>query len=165
MTVREVWKGIRGYPDYMISDKGRVLSSHKGIVRLLKPLPRGDYFVACLYDGKTSYRHSIHTLVIEAFGSPHCTGMYVNHKNGNKTDNRFSNLEWVTASENQKHACRMGLKATGTRHHSAKLTEPQVLNIRSLFERGHKQAEIARMYSVSTSVIWSIVHNRTWTYI
>lgn len=46
----------------------------------------------------------VHRLVCEAFhGAPPFIGAQVNHKNGVKSDNRADNLEWVTASENQRH--------------------------------------------------------------
>ena len=110
---RERWRTIDNYPDYMISDLGRVLSSSKGRVRSLKPLPRREYNGVCLYNGirRKGRRINIHSLVMCAFCGPYQYGYEVNHKNGNKTDNRLSNLEWVTPSENQKHAFRTGLKS------------------------------------------------------
>lgn len=52
----------------------------------------------------------VHRLVAQAFiGNPHKLPQ-VNHINGDRTDNSASNLEWCTASENQKHAIRTGLK-------------------------------------------------------
>ena len=51
-----------------------------------------------------------HRMIWESVHGPIPDGLQINHKNGVKTDNRISNLELVTGSENVKHAYRIGLK-------------------------------------------------------
>lgn len=62
-------------------------------------------------DGKR-HRYSVHRLILENFKPvENMDKMQVNHIDGNKWNNKLSNLEWVTCSENNKHAHKIGLKS------------------------------------------------------
>ena len=52
----------------------------------------------------------VHRLVMDAFNANNDTQLCINHIDGVKTNNKLNNLEWVTRSENQKHAYRLGLQ-------------------------------------------------------
>lgn len=116
----EEWKPVVGYEGlYEVSSEGRVRSLgryqrvrnngkmfHEGQIMKLKNRP-GGYLGAHLCKNCKHKIHSVHRLVAEAF-IPNPEGKeQVNHKNGIKTDNRVSNLEWVTKSENALHANRI----------------------------------------------------------
>ena len=115
MEVQEIWKRIKGFPDYKISNFGRCLSSRKlGRAPIILKLIKNShgYFSYQLSNGqkkykklKTRFQIKIHRLVALHFIKNHLNKFSVNHKNGDKSDNSFKNLEWVTNSENQKHAC------------------------------------------------------------
>ena len=101
------WKEIEGFPGYKVSDNGLVLGM-KGMI--LKPSTNRDgYMFVGLYREKKYYNRKIHRLVAEAFVEGFRNGLVVNHINGNKRDNRASNLEWVTQAENARHAVVTGL--------------------------------------------------------
>ena len=115
----EIWKDIPGYEGrYLVSNKGLVkslVSSHNGRNSATKEYIVKQYFAkgylrVALTDamGKVHY-FSVHRLVLFAFNSDN-TGLHVNHIDGNKQNNNLNNLEWVTRSENQKHAYRIGLE-------------------------------------------------------
>jgi hypothetical protein len=73
------------------------------------------YLQVKLRDGNVYVARYIHVLVARAFLGPKPEGLTVNHKNGIRSDCHESNLEYMTRSENQKHAYRIGLQRRPTK--------------------------------------------------
>ena len=93
--------------DYYITKDGNVYRNNKR----LKPLTQGrKYPYVSLYLNKIQFKFSIHRLVGEVYLPNPDNKKQINHINGNKTDNRLENLEWVNQSENQLHAYKHGLQ-------------------------------------------------------
>lgn len=93
--------------DYYITTDGNVYRNNKR----LKPLTQGrKYPYVSLYLNKVEFKFSIHRLVGEVYLPNPDNKKQINHINGNKTDNRLENLEWVNQSENQLHAYKHGLQ-------------------------------------------------------
>ena len=133
---REIWKMHPIYTNYEISNQGRVrrrtdrTNSKKG--KLLKPLYSNGYLhIQVCKDGTITFK-SIHRLVLETFVGLCLENLQCNHKDGIKTNNFLSNLEWVTVSENHIHAYKTGLKKKGENHNKAKLKEGEVWLIKKL---------------------------------
>lgn len=165
-----MWKDINGYEGlYQISDSGDVKSIyHQGqdgrIVqeRLLKPCPVGKgYLSVCLRKNGKTKREYIHRLVGENFVDNPDKFPVINHIDGDKHNNQFSNLEWVTYSDNNQHAYNTGLKAKGENFYNAKLNRRCVDEIRRNGKYTTFQ-EIADKYGVSKATIRDVLTGKTW---
>lgn len=96
--------------------------------------------------------------------------MEINHRDGDKGHNEPSNLELVTRSENVKHAIhvlgRRPKAQDGTDNSAAKLTEPQVMEIRALWDaKAMSQRQIAERFSLKQSTVHCIVARKTWKHL
>ena len=100
------WKSVSEFPDYQISSQGNVYSSKRN---KMMSLYKASYTRIKLFrDGKPHIRY-VHVLVAKAY-IPQLEGKtLVNHKNGDRYDNRVENLEWCTPQENSQHAVDTGL--------------------------------------------------------
>ena len=103
----EEWKYIEGFGDkYQVSNFGRVRSiSYRRTKRckMLKLTKNFNYLGVHLRRNGNGRAYFVHRLVAAAFLENPDKKPYVNHKNGDKYDNRAENLEWVTPSENCIH--------------------------------------------------------------
>ena len=105
---QELWKDVPGYEGlYQVSNLGRIIRCG----RIRKPKKdHSGYLVVSLYKEATGKEYKVHRLVAIAF-LPNPEGKRsVNHIDGDKENNRVENLEWVTHSENMKHAYATGLR-------------------------------------------------------
>jgi len=162
----EYFKKIKGYPNYLISNEGRVYNyKYK---RFLKPTKdRDGYLYVNLYKNGVTKTHRIHRLVANTF-IPNMFGKRtVNHMDGVKTNNFVSNLEWATNKENIHHAVNAGLQDNkGEKHGQSKLGESQVLEIRRIYSTGEiSQRALAKIFGVSQRLIGYIVNRRNWKHI
>jgi len=116
----EIWKPVNNFEGfYEVSNYGRVRSIERVVeyrkygkmlvsAKLLKPWNNMHEYcnVNLLKDGERKV-FKVHRLVAEAF-IPNPENKYaVNHKDGNKMNNHYLNLEWCTKSENELHKCRV----------------------------------------------------------
>ena len=117
--------------NYYITDNGQIFSEITNKI-LTTQLDKDGYEKVRLIstDGKR-HRYSVHRLMLENFEPrKNMSELQVNHIDGNKQNNNLNNLEWVTPSENIKHAYAIGLKnQSGEANNAAKLTEKQVIEI------------------------------------
>lgn len=109
-TMQRVRKG-----KYIICSDGSIISEYR---KVLKPQNARGYDRVRI-QGKLVY---VHRMIAEAFISNPDNKPEVNHKNGNKRDNRASNLEWCTRAENIQHADKTGLRVmpSGSNHWTQK---------------------------------------------
>lgn len=109
--------------------------------------------------GLSNYQIRVHRFVWIAFHGKIPGNLEINHKDGNKLNNRLKNLELMTTQENAIHAHGIGLikSAKGESVGSAKLTEKDIIEIRRLYKKKLSTRKIALKFNVSYHQIWMIV--------
>ncbi len=176
----EIWRPIVGYGDcYSVSSYGRVMrTSPRNIKRHptrsrakpFRPSPcrafvnRGGYPQVRI--GPVGHQQTVcvHRLVAHAF-VPNPLGLpEVNHRDGHKANNLVANLEWVTHSDNLKHAVKTGLQNVryGELSPHVKLTDAQAIAIRA---DTRTAAQISATYGVSRGTIYAIKQRRGWKHL
>lgn len=117
MTEIENWRDIEGYEGfYQVSNMGRVKSLGRWVntkgdsvkfnkERILKPVKDKDgYLIVGLNKGGSKKMHKVHRLVLNAFIPNPNNLPEVNHIDEDKTNNRVSNLEWMTSKDNTRYS-------------------------------------------------------------
>lgn len=90
----------------------------------------------------------------------------VNHRDGDKANNKAGNLEWATYSGNLKHAYVTGLRsATGERNGQAKINEAMVRRVRLEVAAGYSSNEIYRTLGVTIGIVKDIRRGATWRHV
>lgn len=174
------WKPIRGFEFYYeVSNFGQVRSlprvvDHptKGKFRLkgrtLKISLRSGYPIVTLTVCAKRTCFKVHRLVALAF-VPNPENMpIINHKDGNKQNNYWKNLEWSTHKLNIQHAERTGLnknRIRGERVPNSKLTANDVITIRTRHYNGATYPVLARVFNVYPSTIRRICTKDAWKHV
>lgn len=154
----EVWKDIKDYEGlYQVSNYGNIKSLRRD--KNLKPAPnkRGYLIVSLSKNGKRS-TIKIHQAVAKAFVENTKQYGEINHIDGEKFDNHYSNLEWTTRSKNMQHAVLYGKRNT-------KLTGSDVRRIKMGLMLGIRSIELAKMFGVCAMAIADIKSGKCWSQI
>lgn len=111
------WREHPSRPDVYVSDIGLIAKNVRGNIIIKEPhLMNSGYLAVSIDDYRTrrskNSNYLVHRLVAETFVFNPYNKKYVNHIDGNKLNNRSDNLEWVTRSENMRHAYDTGLYPT-----------------------------------------------------
>lgn len=181
----EIWRDVVGYEGfYSVSNLGRVRRNVSGrghcrAGRILKPTQNiNTYFVVTLGSKGKRANVKVHIIVAAAFLGERPSSMCINHKDGCKANNRADNLEYITPSENIKHAFRNGLKkpvsgdrhfsrtnpekiVRGERHGNAILKDSDVSRIFDLREQGLFLSEIGAIVGVSKAHVSRILKGQS----
>lgn len=172
----EQWRQVGGYEEFLeVSNLGNVRTVARQIplnggLRYFKSiqcklcLKRNGYFqVAVRLGGKDKRKwFLVHRIVALAFIPNPENLPQINHKDGNKTNNTVSNLEWCNSSHNQNHAVKMGLCSNEESHYKAKLTASEVREIRASNDSSKVAGE---KYGVDKSTVKAIRRFKTWKYV
>lgn len=172
---KEEWRDVPGYEGwYQVSNLGQIRRIAPGkstfVGRILNPKTDDHgYIRITLHKKGRGKTIRIHRIIMETFHGECPSGMEVNHKNGDKTDNRLSNLEYVTLQENMHHSWNVLGRpnmAKGEGHGMSKLTDNDVREIRRLFETGqYTKVAIGKMFNVTHKAIERVVTRRNWKHV
>lgn len=152
---------------YLVSNTGKVYSNFRDRYMNLEPTWNGYYRVCLRLVNNKSRYYLIHRIVmIEFFYIDNYQEMQVNHKDGIKSYNFCTNLEWTTGSENIKHAFNNGLKRQyhGEDCHWSTITNEQADKIGYLLTlQKYTHQEIADMIGCSKQVVGDISAGPNWS--
>lgn len=153
--MEELWKPLPDYEDhYAVSNYGQIKRTKQArgtrSGKVLKPHKMANGYMAVTVSVNCEERIVyVHRAVARAFLEPEDGKYYVNHKDGDKSNNHAGNLEWVTAQEN----CIHSLYTLSNIDSYGALTEAQVLAIR---DDNRTQAAIAAEYGISQMLVCRI---------
>lgn len=157
------YRPVVGWPGYSVGDDGTVWTRRRANSDLREhwrqmktPLDsHGYYHVAFRMAGKqTTYR--IHTLVLNAFVGPRPAGYECRHLDGNRTNNRLTNICWGTGAENKNDRSKHGTQTRG-----AKLTPDLVREARQRYDAGERLVDIAATYPVTATCLSLAIKGKT----
>ena len=159
----ELWVDIEDFPNYQVSNKGRVRNKRNGYI--LKPFA-DRYGYLRLSIGNTDNVY-IHKLVCQAFnGNPPNYNYQINHIDSNRQNNCASNLEWVTHQDNIRYSSLAGRynigKHRGSHNGRSKLCEQDVAAIRQMLNSKMPVSHLARQFGVGWTTIQHIKNGDTW---
>ena len=156
----EIWKDIQGYEGfYQISNLGnvksleRVIDKGNGILqhrkeRIMNKRESVDgYYVAKLNVNKKSKSIAIHILVARHFIDNPNNYPEVNHKDCNRANPRYDNLEWISHIDNIRYSSNKGhykSSKEGLKNGRCTYTKEQVIKIRELYKIGYSIMDIIK---------------------
>lgn len=165
--MKEEWKLVGGHPNYVVSNYGRVFSITSK--RLLTQFNNGLGYVYVTFRVSGGGRKNmyVHRLVASSFIHNPEDKPQVNHKDGNKSHNHVTNLEWVTAKENQRHSVNIGTYSPtfGETNGMHKLKERDVIEILKRLSVGERVGELAKEYGVRHTAISRIKTGTRWAFL
>ena len=149
--MNELWKQIKDWKDYEVSNYGVVKSNKSGKTAILKQYRnKSDYFRVCLINKGKKTNKAVARLVLETFVGECPNGLECSHLDGNKENNRLDNLVW----ENRKQNMR--------RRDDVKLNSLYVKWIRLLLERGWSTKVLSSEFGVTDVHILRIKNRKMW---
>lgn len=165
---QDIWEAIPNFEMYECSIDGKVRRRVDGgspiakAGRLLKPSVGRYLRYALCVQGKMSWE-TAHRLVLLTFVGPPPTERHQGaHIDGNRYNNRLSNLRWALPKENSADRIRHGTQVSGSDHPNTRLSKIQIRAIRQLGEMGFSHKLISDAVGVGESSIGRIIRNETY---
>lgn len=157
------WKPIEEASNYEVSDEGQIRNK-AGLIMANSLIGRGYLKIIIVSNDKIRITRKVHILVARAFVKEKREDQNsVNHKDGNKQNNYYKNLEWVTAQENMDHAVANDLVSFGENHHLSRYTEQEIRDICEVLEQKDITIKLASFITgEEPSIIRDIINRVSW---
>lgn len=167
------YKKIDELKGYRFGEDGSVWSckiqgGHGRLGRTWKKLSQSivqKYLVVAICNNGIEKTMRVHRLILTAFIGMCPEGMIGCHNDGNRLNNKISNLRWDTQKNNHADKHKHGTAMIGEKNGSSKLKKQQILKIRKLYSDGLSQREIAAIYKIAQTQVSNIVTMKSWTHI
>ena len=162
-----MWKTIQNETNYEVSSEGQVRNKQTKQIKSLRYSNKGYARVTLYPSGKT---YSVHRLVAENFIINPDNYPSVNHKDGNKANNRLENLEWCTPKQNTRHAIDV-IKTmstadwSGIRNPEHKLDYGLVYSIKFGLLGQLSNFQLEKMLGVQEETVRRIKVNELWKHV
>jgi hypothetical protein len=160
---QEVWVPLIGNDNYAVSNLGNIKrttwSKRRPLGGLLKPrTSRNGYLeVNIPIEGEWKNRKVSRLVAIHHLPSPTSEDqVFVNHKDGDRTNNRADNLEWSSREENNNHAQYALGNKRGT------INSDQATQVRLMYNSGMSQRDIAKELGISKTQVGRIIRRQSW---
>lgn len=162
----EIWKDIKGFRElYQISNLGRIRRKDTRKVLKLLTLSKGYRGIRLYENTKVAKTKKIHRLVAEYFIPNPLNLEQVNHKDGNKNNNKVDNLEWCSNDYNMNHAIKSNLILKGEKRFSSKCNEESLLLLQELIDCGFTIKQLSLIYMISKNSMKNIIRGITYQHL
>jgi len=172
---KEVWLDVIGYEGlYEASNLGNIRRSYAAPHRSLgvpggvlkQAVQKNGYHTVSLSNDGNVESYRVARIVLSAFCGPEpFDGAHAAHNDGDKSNNRLTNLRWATPKENQKDIERHNRRCKGSDVFGSVLNDDNVREIRKRIQAGERNPKIANDFGVSISTIHLIRHGRIWKHV
>ena len=173
-----MYKVLSEFPRWEVNQEGHIRNVTTKVTKYVRLHATGYYLVQFKSDRKT-YSRKVHRLVAESFLPPPteellkiCESKYpykpcVNHKDHNKLNNHYTNLEWCDIAHNNKEAILAGVvpPLKGTLNGRAVLTEQIVHEVCKLYVLGKMPSYVMTTMNISRNQATKIKTRATWSHI
>ena len=168
-----IWLEHHKYPGYLFSPEGSCLSLRGPSFKILKnQIKKAGYIQWHISFGLLKPKSiSAHRIIAEIY-CKELEGdklLEVNHIDGNKINNHYKNLQWVTKSQNRLHSIYTLKKYSGFKkggnHYNSKLNKEKVIEVKRLLKTGMTHSLIAIKFNVTRECITNIKNDKTWKHI
>lgn len=159
----EIWKNIEGFRElYQVSNLGRIRRRDNKKILTPLTLTKGYKGVRLYYEKKKATTKKIHRLVAQHFIPNPLNLPQVNHKDGDKANNKVSNLEWCSNDYNMNHAIEHHLILQGERRGKSKCTESSLKLLQRLIDYGFTIKQLSIIYGICKQAMKQIIRNQTY---
>ena len=156
--LEEEWRDIKDFPNYQISNYGKIYSKKSKILLHPDKHPNGGHLRVTLFKNKKRYRMWVHVLVLETFCENRPSDKHVcRHLDGNPENNYIGNLSWGTQMENILD------RGNNPNDSGIKLTENTIVEIKNLLILGKRPIDISKELNISESIISNIKSGKNWS--